>query len=102
MGKEDLALTLLRARFRHGCALAAIVALAAAAAAPSVVGGSSSCDLFQGRWVADASYPLYDAASCPFVPDVFDCRRNGRPDATYLKFRWSPAACRLPRLLPSL
>ncbi|KAF7096653.1 hypothetical protein CFC21_098561 [Triticum aestivum] len=95
MGQEDLALPSLRARFRHGCALAAILVLAAAAA-PSVADGSS-CDLFQGRWVADASYPLYDAASCPFVPDVFDCRRNGRPDAAYLKFRWSPAACRLPR-----
>jgi hypothetical protein len=86
----------LRARFRHGCALMAIVLLAEA-----VLGrGSSaagSCDLFQGRWVADASYPMYDAASCPFVPDVFDCRRNGRPDSTYLKLRWSPAGCRLPR-----
>ncbi|KAE8799513.1 protein trichome birefringence-like 38 [Hordeum vulgare] len=96
MGKGGLAQSSLRARFRHGRALAAIVVLVAAAV-PGVVDGSSSCDLFQGRWVADASYPLYDAASCPFVPDVFDCRRNGRPDAAYLKFRWSPAACRLPR-----
>jgi hypothetical protein len=57
----------------------------------------ASCDLFRGRWVADKSYPLYDASTCPFVPDVFDCRRNGRPDDAYLKFRWSPANCRLPR-----
>ncbi|KAM0827650.1 hypothetical protein ACQ4PT_068063 [Festuca glaucescens] len=88
----------LRARFRHGCALMAVALLAAAV--PSALGrGSSaaaSCDLFQGRWVADASYPMYDASSCPFVPDVFDCRRNGRPDSTYLKLRWSPSGCRLP------
>jgi hypothetical protein len=78
-----------------------VVALAAAAlpGASSSVSSSSpaGCDLFQGRWVADISYPLYDALSCPFVPDVFDCRRNGRPDDAYLKFRWSPANCRLPR-----
>lgn len=48
--------------------------------------------------MADKSYPLYDASACPFVPDVFDCRRNGRPDDAYLKFRWSPANnCQLPR-----
>lgn len=58
---------------------------------------AGGCDLFRGRWVADKSYPLYDASTCPFVPDVFDCRRNGRPDDAYLKFRWSPANCRLPR-----
>uniref|UniRef100_A0ACD5ZZB8 Uncharacterized protein n=1 Tax=Avena sativa TaxID=4498 RepID=A0ACD5ZZB8_AVESA len=104
---KGLALSSLRARFRHGCPLMAVVVLLAAAmpsvaAADTGSGGSSgpaaaSCDLFRGRWVADASYPMYDASSCPFVPDVFDCRRNGRPDSTYLKLRWSPAACRLPR-----
>jgi hypothetical protein len=80
------------------------MALAAAAHLPGARRSSSGsaaaaagCDLFQGRWVADKSYPLYDASACPFVPDVFDCRRNGRPDDAYLKFRWSPANCRLPR-----
>ncbi|XP_024312636.1 protein trichome birefringence-like 38 isoform X3 [Brachypodium distachyon] len=83
--------------------LMAVVLLAVGSVVVGVVKGrasagssSSSCDLFQGRWVADASYPLYNTSSCPFLPDVFDCRRNGRPDDTYLKFRWSPAACRLP------
>ncbi|KAG0514571.1 hypothetical protein BDA96_10G203900 [Sorghum bicolor] len=64
---------------------------------PSSPSALAGCDLFRGRWVADKSYPLYDASTCPFVPDVFDCRRNGRPDDAYLKFRWSPANCRLPR-----
>lgn len=70
--------------------LVLVVVVAAAAAAPR-------CDLFQGRWAADESYPLYDASRCPFVPDVFDCRRNGRPDAAYLNLRWFPSSCRLPR-----
>uniref|UniRef100_A0A0E0E2J8 Uncharacterized protein n=1 Tax=Oryza meridionalis TaxID=40149 RepID=A0A0E0E2J8_9ORYZ len=70
--------------------LVLVVVVVAAAAAPR-------CDLFQGRWAADESYPLYDASRCPFVPDVFDCRRNGRPDAAYLNLRWFPSSCRLPR-----
>ncbi|KAF8667863.1 hypothetical protein HU200_052485 [Digitaria exilis] len=74
-----------------------IVALAAAALPGSAASAAAGCDLFRGRWVADESYPLYDASACPFVPDVFDCRRNGRPDDGYLKFRWSPANCQLPR-----
>ncbi|CAN6169814.1 unnamed protein product, partial [Urochloa humidicola] len=69
----------------------------AAAALPGSSAPAAGCDLFQGRWVADNSYPVYDASACPFVPDVFDCRRNGRPDDAYLKFRWSPANCPLPR-----
>jgi len=73
------------------------VAGSARGSSPGSAGAAAGCDLFQGRWVADESYPLYDASACPFVPDVFDCRRNGRPDDAYLKFRWSPASCRLPR-----
>ncbi|RLN13468.1 hypothetical protein C2845_PM09G14940 [Panicum miliaceum] len=71
-----------------------IVPLAGSARRSSAA--AAGCDLFQGSWVADKSYPLYDASACPFVSDVFNCRRNGRPDDAYLKFRWSPANCRLP------
>ncbi|KAF0932008.1 hypothetical protein E2562_007818 [Oryza meyeriana var. granulata] len=88
------------------CVLVAVVVAAVAAdeagengSSPAAVGGDidGRCDLFQGRWAVDDSYPLYDASRCPFVPDVFDCRRNGRPDAAYLKLRWFPASCLLPR-----
>ncbi|XP_062227630.1 protein trichome birefringence-like 37 [Phragmites australis] len=75
----------------------AVAALGSASGSGSSGSAASSCDLFQGRWVADESYPLYNASNCPFVPDVFDCRRNGRPDTAYLKFRWSPSGCSLPR-----
>ncbi|XP_047941966.1 protein trichome birefringence-like [Salvia hispanica] len=58
----------------------------------------SECDLFDGNWVRDESYPLYKPGSCSLIDEQFNCFLNGRPDNAYLKHRWKPKACNLPRL----
>lgn len=56
-----------------------------------------SCDVFEGDWVWDESYPLYQSKDCKFLDDGFRCSENGRPDFFYTKWRWQPKACNIPR-----
>lgn len=63
------------------------------------LGSEGKCDLFEGSWAEDEEgrYPLYRPGSCPYVDDAFTCQENGRPDNAYLKWRWKPHGCDLPR-----
>ncbi|XP_028181342.1 protein trichome birefringence-like 42 [Glycine soja] len=79
------------------CALAFAVLWLVASPLYHVQG--NGCDFSLGNWVVDDSYyPLYDASrDCPFIGQGFNCLRNGRTDQEYLKYRWKPSGCDLPR-----
>ncbi|KAI4994464.1 hypothetical protein ZWY2020_034105 [Hordeum vulgare] len=57
----------------------------------------AQCDVYDGRWVFDESYPLYASNSCPFVDQGFSCEANGRTEQKYTKWRWQPRHCNIPR-----
>ncbi|XP_057774569.1 protein trichome birefringence-like 2 [Salvia miltiorrhiza] len=56
-----------------------------------------NCDIFNGRWVRDNAEPYYPPGSCPYIDRDFDCHLNGRPDSEYIKWRWQPYDCDIPR-----
>ncbi|KAK8946477.1 hypothetical protein KSP39_PZI006978 [Platanthera zijinensis] len=58
---------------------------------------AEDCDVFQGSWVPHDSYPLYNSSVCPFVERGFNCLANGRRDTDYLRWRWRPRLCEVPR-----
>ncbi|KAG0470504.1 hypothetical protein HPP92_017204 [Vanilla planifolia] len=60
-------------------------------------GGAEECDWFEGEWVWDERYPLYNSTDCPFIDLGFRCSENGRPEDFYAKWRWQPFRCSLPR-----
>lgn len=65
------------------------------------VNGSKSneeCNYFDGKWVWDETYPLYDSKDCSFSDGGFKCLKNNRPDDSFTKWRWQPNQCNLPRL----
>ncbi|KAL3531355.1 hypothetical protein ACH5RR_010677 [Cinchona calisaya] len=59
--------------------------------------GGGGCNIFDGTWVWDESYPLYRSQECMFLDEGFRCSENGRPDNFYTKWRWQPKDCNLPR-----
>ncbi|XP_073269139.1 protein trichome birefringence-like [Primulina huaijiensis] len=64
----------------------------------SMIKSLMNCDLFDGKWVRDESYPLYSPGSCSLIDEQFNCFGNGRPDTAYHKLKWKPKDCTLPRL----
>ncbi|XP_074303162.1 protein PMR5-like [Silene latifolia] len=58
---------------------------------------TQSCNIYVGNWVHDDSYPIYQFNQCPYIDPEFNCQLYGRPDSDYLKFRWKPTTCDLPR-----
>lgn len=58
----------------------------------------SGCDIFRpGEWVPDDDAPYYTNLTCPFVQEHQNCMKYGRPDRGFLRWRWRPEGCDLPR-----
>ena len=83
----------------RGCWYALVIMCALLSATNNNAYGRNDhkCDLFQGSWVYDESYPMYDSTKCPHIRKEYDCVKYGRPNLDYLKFRWQPSHCSLPR-----
>ncbi|KAG5093827.1 hypothetical protein JHK84_049415 [Glycine max] len=64
---------------------------------PMIHANQTNCALFVGTWVQDDSYPLYQSSNCPIIDPQFNCKLFGRPDSDYLRYRWRPLNCDLPR-----
>ncbi|KAG7946771.1 hypothetical protein I3843_14G059200 [Carya illinoinensis] len=64
---------------------------------PMIQANQSNCALFAGTWVRDDTYPIYQSSNCPIIDPEFNCQMYGRPDSDYLKYRWQPLNCELPR-----
>ncbi|KAG8095164.1 hypothetical protein GUJ93_ZPchr0012g21145 [Zizania palustris] len=57
-----------------------------------------TCDVYDGGWMRDEeARPLYPPGTCPYVDEAYACASNGRPDASYTRWRWAPRWCSLPR-----
>ncbi|XP_047044060.1 protein trichome birefringence-like 20 [Lolium rigidum] len=55
------------------------------------------CDIFRGEWVPDDAAPYYTNRSCALIEEHQNCMKYGRPDLGFLKWRWRPEGCELPR-----
>ncbi|KAE8734111.1 E1 C-terminal related 1 isoform 1 [Hibiscus syriacus] len=63
----------------------------------SIEGGG--CDEFDGDWVWDERYPLYESKDCCFLDEGFRCTENGRPDLLYTKWSGSLSIVTSPDLM---
>ncbi|ESQ29401.1 hypothetical protein EUTSA_v10023395mg [Eutrema salsugineum] len=63
-------------------------------------GSYEDCDIYDGNWVRadDETMPYYPPGSCPYIDRDFNCHANGRPDDAYVKWKWQPNGCDIPRL----
>ncbi|KAL5721010.1 hypothetical protein ACHQM5_013620 [Ranunculus cassubicifolius] len=64
---------------------------------PDIKTNLTSCNLYSGSWIHDDTYPMYQYSNCPIIDPEFNCQLYGRPDSDYLKYKWKPATCELPR-----
>ncbi|XP_020090057.1 protein trichome birefringence-like 19 isoform X2 [Ananas comosus] len=57
----------------------------------------TECDIFRGKWKWDSEMPYYTNKNCFTIQEHQNCLKYGRPDLSFLKWRWKPESCELPR-----
>ncbi|RLN07750.1 protein trichome birefringence-like 19 [Panicum miliaceum] len=63
----------------------------------SAATATEACDLTRGQWVPDDKPPYYTNLTCPFIDDLQNCMRFGKPSLEFMRWRWQPDGCDLPR-----
>ena len=63
----------------------------------SPAGVASACDFTRGEWVPDTEAPYYTNLTCPFIDDHQNCIKFGKPSLEFMRWRWRPDGCDLPR-----
>ncbi|TVU28333.1 hypothetical protein EJB05_19848 [Eragrostis curvula] len=58
---------------------------------------TGACDVTRGEWVPDTEPPYYTNLTCPFIDDLQNCMKFGKPSLEFLRWRWQPDGCDLPR-----
>ncbi|XP_042442744.1 protein trichome birefringence-like 19 [Zingiber officinale] len=60
------------------------------------------CDISKGEWVRESATEdyYYSNTSCRMIQDHQNCMKYGRPDVDFLRWRWRPDDCELPRFDP--
>lgn len=58
---------------------------------------ASACDFTRGEWVMDTEAPYYTNLTCPFIDDHQNCMKFGKPSLEFMRWRWQPDGCDLPR-----
>ncbi|CAN6283490.1 unnamed protein product [Urochloa humidicola] len=66
----------------------------------SRTGPGERCDIFRGEWVPDPDAPYYTNDTCSVIHEHYDCMRYGKPDLSFVNWRWQPDGCDLPRFDP--
>ncbi|KAJ1280851.1 hypothetical protein BS78_04G263800 [Paspalum vaginatum] len=64
----------------------------------SAAAAVEACDLTRGQWVPDDDHaPYYTNLTCPFIDDLQNCMKFGKPSLDFMRWRWQPDGCDLPR-----
>lgn len=59
------------------------------------------CDITRGEWIPDPEAPYYTNMTCRLIQEHQNCMKYGRPNMDFLKWRWRPEGCELPRFDPT-